>query len=181
MKCPLGRIPDSFHRGDGGEPLDYGGQSGQPRANIPWCLLSKLSTQVAFSFSPSLFTSRLRSRRGGLNARRWQRRRHATGVFIKPVWMIQGDGVCRLLRGKRSPAKHLPFQERAVIIEKLNSCDHPHPPTHHHRCHYCHYSSGPYACVQPVLFWEARHRPVSAGDQQPALILTWQGRENRNQ
>lgn len=39
-------------------------KSEQPRINIPWCLLSKLLTQVAFSLSVrALFTSGLRFRR----------------------------------------------------------------------------------------------------------------------
>lgn len=88
----LGRIPDSFHRDQGCDRLDGGRQSGQPRANIPWCVLSKLSTQVAFSFSARACLHPVyASGEPGLTPAGdgGGGRQHATLVFIKPVWVIQ--------------------------------------------------------------------------------------------
>ncbi len=58
MKCSLGKMPNSSRWDNGCNPFDYRrlwwkwtNKSEQPRVNIPWCLLSKLLTQVAFSLS----------------------------------------------------------------------------------------------------------------------------------
>lgn len=71
-------------------PTDGGRQSEQPRANIPWWILSKLSPQVAFSFSAR---ARLRpvyaSGEPGLTPGAERGDNRDTVVFIKPVWMIQ--------------------------------------------------------------------------------------------
>lgn len=119
MKCPLGRIPDSFHRDDGGDPFDWRRTIGATtRKHSLVFTVKTLHSSVIFLQRPSLFTSRLRSRRGGFNTRRWQRRRRATGVFIKPVWMIQGDGVWRLLRGKQR------LQPNIYLFRRERNCFH---------------------------------------------------------
>lgn len=101
-----------------------------------------------------------------------------TVVFVKPVWTTQLGEQRRSEATERELAKHSPFQEQK---EPFNSCDPPTTATSVHWCTVGHYSSAPCARGQPVLFLEARHRPVWARDGQPVLILTRQRPSNRRE